>query len=409
MNDHLTSELSRQLHAQVDDWHHAPLTLDDVQGKARTIRRRRSAMTTGIAAVAVLAVLVPAGLVIDDPGSPRPSPAPSPPTEAIEPTPNEDGSFRLTLDVPEGEVPATGFLSQGELVTPNGTIDLPGDFVQLAPYDGGWVGIRAGDLPPLGAQVVILDADLQELSAVASATSLVISPDGSRVAWIEAAGNEGDWTVVNAPTDGGDQIRTPTQPNTQVEGFIADDTVATSFFDDTTGETFYYQAGPDGEFDMIPFDGYQSVGGVSPVTGRVAGQTKFLGDSTCSEVRRTDQTQELLVQETCDYQLGEFSPDGRWIIGEASYYDLGSPTLAILDATTLQPVVEYVSSRKQADAAVVHAAAWEDDDTVLAVVEQGGQQAVLRLEADGTATRVSGVRDSAMTIEFFLPQHLFGQ
>jgi hypothetical protein len=72
-------------------------------------------------------------------------------------------------------------------------------------------------------------------------------------------------------------------------------------------------------------------------------------------------------------------------------------------------VVEWVSSRKQADAAVVHSAAWEDDDTVLAVVEQGGQQAVLRLEADGTATRVSDVRKAAMSIEFFLPQHPFGQ
>jgi hypothetical protein len=407
--DRLADELTRQLHAQVDHWHEAPLSLDDVQGTARTIRRRRRALATGVAAVAVLAVAIPAGLSLTD-GPTRISPAPAPtPSEAIEPTPNEDGSFRLTLDVPEGEVPATGFLSQGELVTPNGTVDLPGDFVQLAPYDGGWVGIRAGDLPPLGAQVVVLDADLQELSAVASNTSLVISPDGSRVAWVEAAGNEGDWTVVNAPTDGGEQIRTPTQPNTQVEGFIADDTVATSFFDDTTGDTYYGQATPEGEFDAIPLAGYQRVGGLSATSGLVAGQTKFLGDRTCSEVRHTDSAREQLVYKTCDYQLADFSPDGRWLIGYSTYYDLGSPTLTILDAATGVPIVEYVSSRKQADAAVVHAAAWEDEDTVLAVVEQGGQQAVLRLEADGTATRVSGVRDSAMTIEFFLPQHLFGQ
>ena len=58
---------------------------------------------------------------------------------------------------------------------------------------------------------------------------------------------------------------------------------------------------------------------------------------------------------------------------------------------------------------MVHAAAWEDDDTVVAVVEQGGEQAVLRLEADGSATRASDVRQAQMSIEFFLPQHLFGQ
>ena len=414
MNDtpnRLATELTRQLHAQVDDWHHAPLTLDDVQGKARAIRRRRTALTTGIAAAAVLAVIVPVGLTLDDPGPSRPAPAAPSPTEVVEPTPNPDGTFPLTLDVPEGEVPATGYLvsDDQQLVTPDGTFDLPGDFVQIAPYDGGWVGIRAGDYRPIGTQVVILDADFQEVSAVPSGSSLAISADGSRVAWVEARGNGSDWTVVNAPADGSEPLRTPTSADTQVEGFLADDAVATSHFDDATGDTSYRQATPDGEFDAIALGGYQSVGGVSATNGLVAGQTKFLGDSTCSEVRNTDTAQRPLVYETCDRKLADFSPDGRWLIGYATYYDLGSPTLAILDAATGDTVVEYVSSRKQAESATVVAAAWEDDDTVIAVVNQGGEQAVLRLEADGTATRVSDVREEQMSVEFFLPQHLFGQ
>jgi hypothetical protein len=413
MNDPhgLTTELTRQLHAQVDGWHHAPLTLDSVQGKARTIRRRRTAVTTGLAAVAVLAVLLPAGLVLDDPGSQRPAPTAPSPTEVVEPTPNPDGTFPLTLDVPEGGVPVTGYLTldDQQLVTPDGAYDLPGDFVQLAPYDGGWVGIRAGDYGTTGTQVVMLDADFQEISAVLGGSALAISADGSRVAWVEAVGNGGDWTVVNAPVDGSEPIRTPTSRDTQVEGFLADDAVATSHFENPDDGYSYGQATPEGEFDAIPLGGYQSVGGVSEVSGLVAGQTKFLGDRTCSEVRRTDTAQPPLVYETCDHKLAGFSPDGRWLIGYATYYDLGSPTLAILDAATGDPVVEWVSSRKQADAAVVHSAAWEDDDTVLAVVEQGGQQAVLRLEADGTANRASDVRKAAMSIEFFLPQHPFGQ
>ena len=226
---------------------------------------------------------------------------------------------------------------------------------------------------PTGTQVVTLDADFQELSAVLSGSSLAISADGSRVAWVEAQGNGDDWTVVNAPADGGEPILTPTQPDTQVEGFLADDAVATSHFDNPVDSYSYGQATPEGEFDAIPLAGYQSVGGVSAANGLVAGQTKFLGDSTCSEVRNTDTAQQQLVYETCDHKLADFSPDGRWLIGYATYYDLGSPTLAILDAATGDPVVEYVSSRKQAESAVVHAAAWEDDDTVIAVVEQGGR------------------------------------
>ncbi|HEX6151059.1 hypothetical protein [Nocardioides sp.] len=411
----LPRELSRQLHAQVDaTFDHgdgAPLTLDDVKGKARSIRRRRTALAAGVGAAAMLAVILPAGLALDDPGNNRPSPAAPSPSEAVEPTPNPDGTFPLTLDVPEGEVPRTGYIAGDarQLVTPDATFDLPGDFLQIAPYDDGWVGIRGGGYRPLGYQVVVLDSDLQELSAVSSNASLAISADGSRVAWVEARGNGGDWTVVNAPVDGGEPMRTPTSANAQVEGFIAPDTVAVSHFDEATGDTSYGQAGPDGEFDAIPFEGFQRVGGVTEVTGLVAGQTEFRGDSTCSEVRNTDTAQPRLVLETCDHQLGAFSPDGRWLIGYATYFDLGSPTVAILDAATGDPVVEYASSRKPAESAVVMAAAWEDDDTVVAVVEQGGEQAVLRLEADGTATRVSDVRDAEMSIEFFLPQHLFAQ
>lgn len=409
MNDDLTTRLSRQLHDQVDGWQATPLTLDGVRGRARSIRRRRAALTTGIAA-AVLAVAVPLGVTISGPDSTHISPAPAP-TEGVEPTPNPDGTFPLSLDVPEGETPATGYLAfdDQQLVTPDGTYDLPGSFVQIAPYDGGWVGIRGGDFPPTGHQVVVLDADLQEVSAVPSGPSLVTSSDGTRVAWVEARGNGDDWTVVNTPVDGGEQIRTPTSAQTQVEGFLAVDTVATSHFDEATGETFHGQAGPDGKYDAIPLDGYQRVGGVSEVTGLVAGQTEFRGDSTCSEVRNTDTSGKRLVWRTCDHQLAGFSPDGRWLIGYASYFDLGSPTLAILDAATGDPVVEFVSSRRQDEAATIQAAAWEDDDTVVAVVNQAGQQAVLRFEANGATTRVSDVREEQMSVEFYLPQHPFGQ
>ena len=37
MNDELTTRLTRQLHAQVDDWSTAPLTLDDVRGRASIV------------------------------------------------------------------------------------------------------------------------------------------------------------------------------------------------------------------------------------------------------------------------------------------------------------------------------------------------------------------------------------
>ena len=412
MNDELTTQLSRELHQQVDGWTSAPLTLEGVRGRAHSIRRTRRAAAAGVAALAVAAIAVPTALL--GPGaerSDRSSQIADNPTEATAPTPRADGTFPLTLDVPEGPVPSTGYIAvdDGQLVTPDGTSDLPGDFVQVAPYDDGWVGIRAGSESPTGYQVVVLDADFDEVSADPSGPGLVTSSDGLRVAWTLAEGNGDDWTVVNARTGGGTPTTTPTSPDTQVEGFLTDDRVVTSHFDEATGETFFGQAAADGEYDAVALDGYQRVGGVSEPAWLVAGQTEFNGDSTCSEVRRTDTARGQVAYETCDHQLGAFSPDGRLLIGFASYYDLGSPTLAILDAATGEPVVEWTSSRAQEDAAIVHSAAWEDADTVVAVVEQGGVQQVLRLETDGSVTRTGEPREAAMSVEYFLPQDISGQ
>ena len=415
MNDELTTRLSRELHDQVEGWHDAPLTLESVRGRARSIRRTRRLVAAGAVAAAVGAIAVPTALVgadLSGRGNRELPPVTNTPSEAAEPTPKADGSFPLTLDVPEGEPPATGYLVPGEqqLVTPSETYDLPGDFVQIAPYDGGWVGIRAGELGPFGTEVVVLDGDLEEVSATRSAPSLARSADGSRLGWVEAGGDGADWTAVNAPADGGEPIRTPVPAETVPEGFLAEDTLALSRADGATGQTSFSQAGPDGQLEERSLAGFQSVGGVSEIAGLVAGQTEFRGDSTCSEVRRTDPAGEPKAWGTCEFQLGTFSPDGTALIGYASYYDFGSPTLTVLDATSGTPLVEFSSSRSPRGSAVVLAAAWEDDDTVLALVDQSGDQSVLRLGLDGTAVRTTEVVETRnMSVGYFLPQHLFGQ
>ena len=81
---------------QLGDTH--PLTLDDVKGRARGIRRRRAAVS-GLAAAAVLAVAVPIGIGVtdsvrtdpDDPPVAGPSVSPS----ASSPLPA--GPHRVTL------------------------------------------------------------------------------------------------------------------------------------------------------------------------------------------------------------------------------------------------------------------------------------------------------------------------
>ncbi len=415
MNDELTTRLTRQLHDQVDGLQGAPLTLDSVRGKARSIRRTRRAVAGGAAVAAVLAVVVPLGLSLDSrPDSGRP-PVTNTPTEAVDPTPRADGTFPLTLDVAEGDVPASGYLVRDDrsFVSPDGVRQLPGRFLQLRRYPGGWIGLREEPAAGGDPQVVTMDANFQELSAVPANGGLVSNSDGSRMAWVEKIGNEGDWTVVNASLDGGGQLRTPTSPDTAAVGFLADDTVATAYTLDS-GEVSFSEASTAGEFDSRVLNGsdtlsrYQAVRGTSTAAGLVAGQTEFNGDSTCSQVR--DTAAEQVVFETCDYLLGEFSPDGRWLIGYASYSDYGSPLLAILDAATGLPVVEFSSDRSPDRSATVQSAVWDDDDTLVALVEESGEQAVLRAESNGALSRVSDVRQTRdLSLEFFLPGKPFGQ
>lgn len=418
MTDELTTRLTRQLHDQVDDWHTAPLSLDSVRGQARSIRRTRRAVAGGAVVAAVLAVVVPLGLTQTTPDSQRPSITNTPtedPTDAVDPTPGPDGTFPLTLDVAEGEVPASGYLVPGDqtFVTPDGTRELPDAYAQLLPYDGGWVGIRTPDSREGGdIEVVTMTADFKELSAAPTQGGLVPSSDRSRVAWVETTSAE-EWTIVNASVDSGEETRVSTAAYTTVLGFLADDTLATQYELIETGEIFFAEAGAGGEVESRVLNGsktlskYQWVRGVSDAAGLVSGQTTYEKGTSCSEVR--DTATEEVVFETCAYQLGAFSPDGRWLIGYQSVYDYGSPSLAILDATTGLPVVEFTSATTQLRSAVVMSAAWDDNDTIVAVVEENGEQAVVRAESNGSLTRSSDTAEVQMSIAFWLPTKVFGQ
>ena len=141
----------------------------------------------------------------------------------------------------------------------------------------------------------------------------------------------------------------------------------------------------------------------------MAGQTKFLGDGSCSGV--TDPLAGTkLLWDTCDYSLGAFSPDGRYIVGLAAYSDgPGSPSLSILDATTGEPLVDYRGPKDGRTCIGVDQAVWEDDDTVLAT-RVAGRRAEHR---PGRAQRRAipgdaGAADRGSEHRVPLPNHPFG-
>ena len=121
--DHLTEELGRTLHRRADALYDAPLTLDDVRGRARGIRRRRrvAAATALAAAVAVIAI-VPAVLLGSLDRADGPQPAPPAPSPSAHTAVLHEGEVTMPdghtvgVDVDTKNVQQLGVLTDGRIV-----------------------------------------------------------------------------------------------------------------------------------------------------------------------------------------------------------------------------------------------------------------------------------------------------
>ena len=385
--------LSRELHQRSAGIGGHPIGMDDVRGRARSIRRRRNAVR-GVVAAVVLAVAVPVGLSATDllgsSGTPAPPVAsqtgePTPDTPA--PTPGPDGTFPLTVHgLEKGEPAGVPYVvaRNHQLVTPDGTLDLPEAYAMITPYNGGWLAVGSSEHP---GKIIMLDDNLEVTHTdPAGGYALAVSDDGSHVAYVVRESND-QVLLVNAPTDGTDpvtwMIDVPGGESLDPVGFLDNDTVvynapATNLMGVArTGGT------------TTPIEGLRRVDDASEATGMVSGLVSYGADGACSGVM--DPVSGTLLWKSCDYSNLRFSPDGRYVVADAAYFDgPGSPTVSIVDASTGEKVVEF--SPVQKDTVVgVSQSAWEDDDTVLSYVDEGGDQAMVRLGTDGSIEAVTDV------------------
>jgi hypothetical protein len=405
----LASRLEETLHRRADALHDTPLDLLDVRGRATSIRRRRHAAVGVAAAFAVAAVVVPLSLLPtggDDRGIDLQ------PADTI--TPIEEPVRLDPKAAPEGADPRVPYVvvDTRQLVTPAATYDLPEAYLQVVPDgDGGWVALSQGT-PRTGITVQMLDSDFRVTDGGGGPTSgLAVREDGGHVAFTQYDG-VGRWTLLTTALPRiADYTYTDVATRSSEEavhrplGYVSDDSVVVEASDPDTGQYRYRVVAADGT--MTDFGGFNRVDSTSSATGLVAGQTEFTGDGSCSGVLDPLSAEQDLVWETCDHQLGAFSPDGRFIVGLAAYSDsLGSPTVGILDATTGEPVVDFVSGNDARSAAAVSDVVWEDATTLLATVTQGSAQYVVRATIDGRVERVVGPAPSQMSTEYRFPTHL---
>jgi hypothetical protein len=395
----LARELGETLHRRADALHDTPLDLMDVRGRATTIRRRRHTAVGLAAATAVAAVVLPLSLLPsggdDRVVEPRPVDTPTV-TPLDDPVPLDPRS------APEGPQARISYVDSDreQLVTPAGTYDLPEAYRQIVPDGGGgWIALSADTPSTTGFRVVILDGDFRVVDSSGGMTSsMAVRQDGGHVAVATWSG-DGTWTLVTNPvprTEDYTFIDLATRSSEQAVhtaiGYLPDDRVVVEATDPGSGRSSYQVVAPDGT--KTDFGGFNRVVATSSVTGLVGGQTEFLGDGSCSAVLDPLSADQGPVWETCEHSLGAFSPDGRYVVGLAPYYDgTGSPTVGILDAATGEPLVDFVSSNDPESVATVGDVAWEDATTLLATVNQGTEEFLVRLTADGGVERLDAMPD----------------
>jgi hypothetical protein len=396
MNDYeeLTRQLTHTLTVHSDEMAGSSLDLAHVQGRARSIRRRRTASAVAGVAAAV-AVIVPAvSLATHTGGRPEPAPATSlTPTVAQTATPVD---ARAPLDVsglPTGEAPATGYLAGGTIhLGDGGTADVlarsgvsryvllaDGTVVYLTRDDQGRTAVEVTDSG--GSQHGPYPAQEGLASNAAQTVAGWVASDGHPMAWeatataptrlstkLDGTGLQVD-ALTGSDCSGAEGCRMLIRSTDQQTGEVGDVVVSSA--------QGVEPADPGGDLVMV---------NALSETGLRAEFTATGETTSCSEVV-THRAQHLW--KTCDHSLQTFSPGSDHVSAYLPYFDgPGSSDVAAYDADSGRLLFDHRSARG-ADAFVA-ASVWEDDSHLLGTTYQHGKWYVVRYGIDGSMEIAAG-------------------
>lgn len=374
-------EMSTEFDRRVRDLHEAPLSFDQVRGKAVKIQRKRRAVVAGgvlAAAAVIVPVAVAAANGLGD-AAPDPIPAATQTTSAT--------------DVATPETPAApanpgalgvGYLEQRTYHRADGTaFPLPRayqDATAIADEVFAWrYDERAGQYV-----VDALSADGGVLNTFEVLGTPVSDRDGELVAFIDAEGTlvvqwAGGETALGSGYDGSTVVTAVTggptcEADSDCRVWVDDDS-------QPGGPSVVTAAG-----DVQPLGDLVGLGGLSDDGGVAAVTTSVADDLTsCGGVLDVD-AQELQV-ESCDYSFVGVSPDGSHSNVVESYQSgFGAGWAAILDGDGTEV------ARFTPDGGAITDQAWQDEEHLLVVTHQFDTRewTVVRLGVDGSEEVVAG-------------------
>ena len=350
--------------------------------EARAHRRQRF-MVAGSALAAAAVVL--GFVVVTQPFGVDTAPRPDDVASQV-PAPDADGDGRveLTLDAPRGAESQIGLVQGTTLHLESGaTVELPKAYDDAVSFQGGYLAADAID----GRIDEIFDG---EVVSSFRGSGRLGSADGNFVAWFEPS----------ASGPGQIAIRFATEP---VQGYMESTIEVPSGLHATPvafrGQGVLYKTddGSNGDRKVwfgesgraFEIEGATAIGGYDAATDQAVVQTTVTDTGSCWSTYAFPggEFAGALTEQTCDFSLGPFSADSKYLIGWPAYADGWGPgEVAILDAETFQPVVQFDSKR---DYGVMNAVWDGDSHSLIATVYLDGQWQLQRLGLDGSLESVS--------------------
>lgn len=323
--------LARELARRAEAAHLAPLSLDDVRGRAVRIRRRRRTAVAGVAAAAVAAIAVSPALLGGEADRTAPDVVDAGPTVAPGASVLHDGVLstpdgrRVRLDVDPATVEALGVLTDGRIV----------------------VAHHAGS----SAGVVVYSAEGDRLVTGPVATAdVVMSPDDDAAFWMEPSGAV--------------QVLASGRPEPARLGVVEADPMTGALVDagDCAGGSCRAYVGDGswtrwqvagGAAEDLGLPGGTRITGISPDGTRWAVQYADDADPQYGCAGVYDPEAARMVARSCETANLAFSPDGEHLLGGFFENNMAGE-VAILDLDldvvgTYDPGPEVVSRVAWAD------------------------------------------------------------
>lgn len=366
-NDPWETEMSRTFDQRVRDLNEAPLSLDQVKGKAVRIRRNRR-IGTAAAGLAAAAVIIPVavfagGALTDSDSSPD-----------ITPKPKE------TVIDPEGI--GFGYIEERLLHRADGTAtDVFADY-GWATQIGDTVFAVRNDDETGNLTLDVLEDSGTPTESVDLSSHPVVSDDGTVLAYVEADGD-----LVTRGEDAGSATSTDI-PDDAYPIAVTDDSV---FLNDGMGVNPPLAIDPVTGVSEVAVPGAIGVHDAD-ASGRLAVQTGSSDEGSCGGVY--DRTTSEYLWKTCKFYLFGLSPGGKYVEATHAYLDgFGHAYTAILDATTGKELYRFDPPAPGA----FTVSSWQDSEHLLvsSYEYEASEWTVYRIAADGTHEAVLGPKKAS--------------